>query len=59
MPMAIPSKKVDRDELVSGSYPPPYDVFILFRDEHYQRKTISTVGLDNIFMDLSHRPLGK
>jgi hypothetical protein len=45
MPLAIPSNNVDRDELVSGDYPTPCDVFILFRHEQYQWKTTLHCGV--------------
>ena len=50
MPMAIPSNKVDRDELVSGGFPPPYRLFYIpFRDEQFQRKTTRHYGVGSLF----------
>jgi hypothetical protein len=49
MPVAIPSNKVDLDELaVSGSFAPLLfhdDLFILFRDAQYQWKSTPHFGV--------------
>ena len=49
MPMAIPSNKVDRDELVSCFSSPHTMFYIPFRDEQFQRKTTRHYGVGSLF----------
>jgi hypothetical protein len=61
MPVAIPSSRVDRKEIVSGGYPPPCDVFIFFfvGTNNINGGLYLTVALDDFFLDISHRSFSK